>query len=149
MSTYVDVVEKTPTLTPLDRKKLTALIILEEHHREIIDKLYGVKGIKREHFEWLSQCRFTLQDPDVQESLFDVKVEQMNSTFMYGCEYMGNQPRLVVTPLTDKAYMTLTNAMHMARGGAPQGPAGTGKTETVKDLGKNLAYFVLVENCNP
>jgi hypothetical protein len=54
MSTYVDVVEKTPQLTTLDRKKLTSLIIVEEHHREIIDKLYGVKGIKREHFEWLS-----------------------------------------------------------------------------------------------
>jgi dynein heavy chain len=120
MSTYVDVVEKTPMLTPLDRKKLTSLIILEEHHREIIDKLYGVKGIKREHFEWLSQCRFTLQDHDAgQESLFDVKIEQMNSCFLYGCEYMGNQQRLVITPLTDKAYMTLTSAMHMARGGAP------------------------------
>jgi dynein heavy chain, axonemal len=92
MSTYVDVVEKTPMLTPLDRKKLTSLIILEEHHREIIDKLYGVKGVKREHFEWLSQCRFTLQDHDAgQESLFDVKIEQMNATFLYGCEYMGNQ----------------------------------------------------------
>ena len=54
MSTYVDVVEKTPMLTPLDRKKLTSLSSLEVHQREIVDILYGVKGIKREHFEWLS-----------------------------------------------------------------------------------------------
>jgi dynein heavy chain len=148
MATYVDVVEKTPGLSALERKKLTALIIVEEHHRDVIDKLCSFKNISRNHFAWLQQLRFTLKEPEGADNLFNVEIEQMNSVFDYGYEYQGNQPRLVITELTDRAYMTLTNALSMFRGGAPQGPAGTGKTETVKDLGKNLAFFVLVQNCD-
>jgi dynein heavy chain len=148
MSTYVDVVEKTPGLTALERKKLTALIIIEEHHRDVIDKLSTVKNITKHHYSWLQQLRFTLKEPETDMNLFNVELEQMNATFDYGYEYQGNEPRLVITELTDRAYMTLTNALSMFRGGAPQGPAGTGKTETVKDLGKNLAFFVLVTNCD-
>ncbi|XP_075210256.1 dynein heavy chain 2, axonemal kl-2 [Lycorma delicatula] len=131
------------SLTKLQRSKVVALVTIEIHARDVIDKMYKANCLDISAFEWLSQLRF-YWDRDVDDCI----VRQTNTHFMYGYEYLGNSGRLVITPLTDRCYITLTTALHLHRGGSPKGPAGTGKTETVKDLGKSLAYYVIVINCS-
>ena len=133
---------KTP-LSKVERKKLVALITIEVHSRDIVEKMAknGTPGVT--HFDWLSQLRF-YWDKDEEDCL----IKQTNASFNYGYEYLGNSGRLVITPLTDRCFMTLTTALRLFRGGCPQGKAGSGKTESVKDLGKAMGQFVLVVNCS-
>uniref|UniRef100_A0A8C3P4G2 Dynein axonemal heavy chain 2 n=1 Tax=Chrysemys picta bellii TaxID=8478 RepID=A0A8C3P4G2_CHRPI len=131
------------SLTKIMRLKIVALVTVEIHARDVIEKLYKSSLIDVTSFEWLSQLRL-YWDKD----LDDCVIRQTNTQFPYGYEYLGNSGRLVITPLTDRCYITLTTALHLHRGGSPKGPAGTGKTETVKDLGKALGMYVIVVNCS-
>ena len=133
-------------ISKLDRKKLIALITIEVHSRDVIEKMIKANCSNVTAFEWLSQLRFYWEKEGKEED--DCIIRQINTHFKFGYEYLGNSGRLVITPLTDRCYMTLTTALHLFRGGSPQGPAGTGKTETVKDLGKGLGKYVIVFNCS-
>ena len=144
---YIDYVKKLSD-DKRTRNKLVALITIEQHNKDIVDALAKKNITSSKHFEWVQQLKVTREESEMASEPPTIIISQTNCQFEYGYEYQGNNGRLVITPLTDRAYMTLTNALNMCRGGAPQGPAGTGKTETVKDLGKNLAFFVVVQNCS-
>ncbi|CAL1538804.1 unnamed protein product [Lymnaea stagnalis] len=130
-------------LTKMQRAKIVAVVTIEVHARDIIEKLAKSNVNDINSFEWLSQLRLYWD-----KEYDDCVIKQTNTQFQYGYEYLGNSGRLVITPLTDRCYVTLTTALHLHRGGSPKGPAGTGKTETVKDLGKALGMYVIVVNCS-
>lgn len=135
-------------LSKIERKKLVALITMEIHSRDVIERMIKAECQSITDFEWLSQLRYYTQRDEMVENSLQCLVKQTNTELQFGNEYQGNNGRLVITPLTDRCILTLTTALNLQRGGNPLGPAGTGKTETVKDLGKNLAKFVVVFNCS-
>ncbi|XP_042277329.1 dynein axonemal heavy chain 10 isoform X2 [Thunnus maccoyii] len=125
-----------------DRRKINTVLIIDVHARDIVDNFVLNSIMDAREFEWESQLRFYwVREHD------DLFVRQCSASFSYGYEYMGLNGRLVITPLTDRIYLTLTQALSMYLGGAPAGPAGTGKTESTKDLAKALGLLCVVTNC--
>ena len=131
----------------LQRRKSEHLITELVHQRDVIRALIGTGTRDPTSFEWIYHMRFYLGDA-VDDPLKRLEVRMADAVFPYGYEYLGIPDRLVQTPLTDRCYLTLTQALNNQLGGSPFGPAGTGKTESVKALGVQLGRFVLVFCCD-
>ena len=92
---------------------------IDVHNRDVVGKLISMKAENSQEFAWLSQLRHRWEEKK-KECLVNI----CDAEFKYSNEYLGNTPRLVITPLTDRCYITLTQSLHLTMSGAPAGPAG-------------------------
>lgn len=132
-------------LPPGTRTTLKALVVLAQHAIYVVEEMINLEVTDAKDFGWDSQLRY-YWEPDKPGSK-QLLARMVTAQVPYGYEYLGNSLRLVITPLTDRCYRTLMGAKTLNYGGAPEGPAGTGKTESVKDLAKALAVQCVVFNC--
>lgn len=133
-------------LEAIQRRKCEHLITEFVHQRDVIHKLQKVGASSPTHHLWLLTMRYMYEQND--DILKRMKIKMANAVLDYGYEYLGVAERLVRTPLTDRCFLTLTQALCQRLGGSPYGPAGTGKTESVKALGVQLGRFTLVFCCD-
>lgn len=123
-------------LKSADRTKIISLITMDVHSRDVVDRLISQKTEGPAAFAWQQQLRF-----DWDQSTQDVNVKICDFSCKYFYEWVGNTGRLVITPLTDRCYITLTMGLKLFLGGAPAGPAGTGKVRHC--LGKIIFSWLL------
>lgn len=103
-------------LTPGDRQKIMTICTIDVHSRDVVAKMITQKVETSNAFQWQSQLRHRWDHH--QDDCF---ANICDAEFRYDYEYLGNTPRLVITPLTDRCYITLTQSLHLIMGGAPAG----------------------------
>ncbi|RKP02777.1 hypothetical protein CXG81DRAFT_10371 [Caulochytrium protostelioides] len=130
---------------PLLARATCEHLITEVVHQR--DVLRSLKATSPKDFAWQYHMRFYLDD-GASDPLQQLEVQMANVSVYYGFEYHGIADRLVQTPLTDRSYVAMMQALDQRMGGSPFGPAGTGKTESVKALGHALGRFTLVFCCD-
>lgn len=99
-------------LFPSQIQKISNIIAMLAHKRSLVQRLlehaHEWEALKNptDSFDW--QCHVRYRREEEQQAL---KVDILDAEFTYGFEYQGSSSRLVLSPLTDKCFVGLTQAV--------------------------------------
>ncbi|CAH2091876.1 unnamed protein product [Euphydryas editha] len=126
-----------------EKYKKQALILQCAYYVSVVQSLIENNVVTTSDWFWEKQLRFYLQNDA------DIVAKMGLAQISYSYEYLGvNTGQFVRTETTDESFLILTQSLHLGLVGNPFGPAGTGKTESVKALGSLFGRLVLVFNCD-
>ncbi|XP_071801693.1 uncharacterized protein [Asterias amurensis] len=137
-------------MTPLQRLRLESLVAQSLYLRDTLEHMSNRKLREIGDFEWRRCIRFYhhFTAGRVQPQIYI-----LDDRFTYGTEFYGGQSSLVLTPVTERCFLSLTLAMKQYKNCAITGGTGVGKTETTKGfafmLGQYLAMFACSAQSDP
>ena len=127
-------------LNKSDRTRVMVCITMDAHARDIVLGMIRDDVQECTSFQWQSQLKHKYRKSPPNASFINrdlhlrgdggerAEIAIADAIVPYDYEYLGNGPRLVITPLTDRIYVTATQALNLKMGCAPAGPAGTGES---------------------
>lgn len=131
----------------IDRRKLENLIIELSCETNCIQELCDKNVTKINDFTWRSKIRY-YYNPTSEDFMNKITVSILDASYHYGFEYSGLLPNLVRNDIIEGCFINYSETLRNKKGGCSFGPAGTGKTESVKEFAKALGRPVNVFNCD-
>ena len=119
------------------------LLIYGMNQAWVVERLISGQALGKDDFAWRNQLK-PYYDPAKKWVYFTIRDMRQ----YYGYCYHGNETSLVITELSEMSYAYMFEAIDAGKRFAAHGPAGTGKTETIKQLSRDLGLETLVVNCN-
>ncbi|XP_073972352.1 dynein axonemal heavy chain 10-like isoform X4 [Rhodnius prolixus] len=134
---------RSDAISQTDRDKFVLYYLFFSQIREVFESLLQEKVTSDNDFGWIKHLRYYWDREN--DSLI---IKQCAAMFHYGFEYMGLNRQFVATPVTNRIYLAMTQAISKHLGSAIVGSPGVGKTETIKNLARIMGRFIMVCVCN-
>ncbi|XP_023932047.1 dynein heavy chain 5, axonemal-like isoform X1 [Lingula anatina] len=132
-------------MMPMHRLRLEAMITYCLYLRDSIDYMSNRKLRETTDFEWRKNARCYLQE--VSEETEPV-IYMLDTKYQYGCEFYGAQQMITPTPINERCFLGMSQALAQFKGSAIHGGTGVGKTETCKGLAQILGNFLGIFQCS-
>ena len=113
--------------------QLFLLHYIEELKRDEVSSIFD--------FKWYSFLRYYYEKDSV-------IMKAMGSEHAWGGEYQGLWNLMINTSDIRRAHISILSNIKYGNGVLLQGPSGTGKTESLKELGRCMAKYCVIFNCS-
>eukprot|EP00117_Sycon_ciliatum_P045642 scpid309/ scgid0180/ Dynein heavy chain 8, axonemal; Axonemal beta dynein heavy chain 8; Ciliary dynein heavy chain 8 len=138
-------------LDTLGWQKVQSMLAFALCLRDSVDDIVKKKVRNTTDFDWERYPRYYVEDPvavNAAGGLPTVQFGILQHRIAYGGEYQGSSMQLGVTPLTDRCFIMLAQAMSTYQIGCLAGNYSAAKTETIKMLAQSCGAFLRVVACS-